>query len=185
MTKQLKKYLVAFLKETFGTEGIWDDSVEDTADRWIKAIKEFKPTDMEFNETVFPSTVNQLIVVTDIQFASLCAHHLFPFFGSVHVGYIPNQFMIGVSKIPRIVHYHAQRPHTQETLTRDIASHLKSLTTAHGVAVMINSTHTCMVCRGVKEHNAKMVTTEMRGVFLTAEAARAEFMSAVHQRSIE
>lgn len=179
MQTKLMPELVKFLKQTFGNK-VWDDTPEQTAERWIKAMQEFTPTkEIDFKQTVFPTMVNQLITVRGIEFASLCAHHLFPFFGIVHVGYIPNRLMIGVSKIPRIVHHWAHRPSTQETLTRNIATHLKNLTDAHGVAVVVSGTHTCMACRGVKEHNAQMITTEMRGVFLTAEAARSEFLSVV------
>lgn len=179
MSETFQTQLTNFLKATFG-ENCWDDSAEQTAERWIKAMQEFKPyEEIGFNETVFPTKVNQLIVVKNIEFGALCAHHLFPFTGTAAVGYIPNTVMIGVSKLPRIVHLHAHQPCTQETLTADIATHVKSLTSAHGVAVVIKSSHTCMSCRGIKEHNAQMVTTEMRGVFLTAEAARIEFLEVI------
>lgn len=171
--------LAAFLKETFG-DSVWDDSSEKTAARWLKAMKEFKTTDdMDFTPTTFPATANQLIIVKDIQFASLCAHHLFPFAGVAHVGYVPNKLMIGVSKIPRIVHHFAARPSTQETFTATVASYLKGVTEAHGVAVVVNSQHTCMSCRGVRERSASMITSEMRGVFLTASEARTEFLKLI------
>lgn len=177
----LEGMLAAFLSENFGDK-VWDDSVEMTAQRWLKAMKEFHTTSiMDFNTTTFEATVNQLILVKDIQFGALCAHHLFPFEGVVHVGYIPNKLMIGVSKIPRIVHHFSKRPCTQETLTRAIASYLKDVTEAHGVAVVINGQHTCMSCRGIKERSASMVTSEMRGVFLTSAEARSEFLTFVRQ----
>jgi len=177
MSATFEKQLVLFLKDTFG-EAVWDDSAEESAKRWIKAMREFRTNSvMDFNTTTFKATANQLIIVKDIQFSSLCAHHLFPFSGIAHVGYIPNKLMIGVSKIPRIVHHFASRPSTQETLTRAIASFLKDTVEAQGVAVTINSIHTCMSCRGVKERSASMITSEMRGAFLTSMEARQEFLA--------
>jgi len=174
-----EKQLAKFLADTFG-ETVWDDSVNETAKRWMKAMNEFKTSSVvDFNPTTFKATANQLIVVRGIEFSALCAHHLFPFSGTAHVGYIPNKLMIGVSKIPRIVHHFAARPSTQETFTRAIASFLKDTVEAQGVAVIVKSVHTCMSCRGVKERNASMVTSEMRGAFLTSMEARQEFLHLV------
>jgi GTP cyclohydrolase IA len=174
--KNLEVQLEQFLLETFGDK-VWDDSASNTVKRWMKAMREFKTDSVpDFEPTTFANTVNQLILVKDIQFASLCAHHLFPFSGTADVGYIPNKLMIGVSKIPRIVHHFARRPSTQETFTRAVASYLKDTVEAHGVAVVVKSVHSCMSCRGVKERSASMVTSEMRGVFLTSSEARQEFL---------
>jgi len=168
--------LTNILTEIFG-EDVWDDSAGQTAERWLRAMEEFAPQlNIDFKFTTFKATVNQLITVSDIEFSSLCAHHLFPFVGKAHVGYIPNKLQVGLSKIPRLVHYFATRPQTQERLTEQIASYLKHNLEAMGVAVVIEATHTCMSSRGVREHNGVMRTSEMRGVFLTAEAARAEFL---------
>jgi GTP cyclohydrolase I len=167
------------LSNIFGGD-VWDDSVEETASRWLRAMTEFSPKiEMDFKVTTFPATVNQLITVADIEFSSLCAHHLFPFVGKVHVGYVPNELQIGLSKIPRIVHHFACRPQTQENLTEQIASYLKHELKAHGVAVIIEATHTCMSARGIREHNGVMRTSEMRGIFLTAPDARNEFLNLV------
>jgi len=175
--KDTVMFLAQELESIFGTE-CWDDSAKRTAERWFAAMKEFTPSDeLPFKFTTFPAIANQLIVVADIEFASLCAHHLFPYWGKVHVGYIPNELQVGVSKIPRLVHHYAKRPSVQEKLTRDIASYMKHELSAMGVAVVIEATHTCMSCRGVNEHNATMKTSEMRGVFLTASEARQEFLS--------
>ena len=165
------------LLDIFGEE-VWDDSVERTAERWIAAMREFVPPKKpNFKVTTFKALANQMIVVDNIKFSSLCAHHLFPYYGRAHVGYIPNELQIGVSKIPRLVHFFAQRPSVQEKLTRDIASYLKHTLNAMGVAVVIEATHTCMSCRGIKEQDASMKTSEMRGVFLTASEARQEFLA--------
>lgn len=171
-----RQVLSSMLKEIFGTE-CWDDTPERTAERWFAAMAEFSPDfDIPFTFTTFPAIANQMIVVAGIEFASLCAHHLFPYAGKVHVGYLPNKLQVGISKIPRLVHHFAKRPSVQEKLTRDIASYLKHNLEAMGVAVVVEATHTCMSCRGVKEHNASMKTSEMRGVFLTSAEARQEFL---------
>lgn len=170
-----KARLTKELINIFGTD-VWDDSAEETAERWLRAMREFAPAkDIGFKWTTFTAEVNQLIVVADIEFSSLCAHHLFPFTGRCHVGYLPNKLQVGLSKIPRLVHHFATRPQTQETLTQQIASFLKSELEAQGVAVVIESSHTCMSARGVREHNGVMRTSEMRGTFLTSGDARQEF----------
>lgn len=175
----MKETLTKVLQDTFGNE-CWDDSAERTAERWLAAMKEFTPqNEIPFTFTTFPAVVNQLIVVANIRFASLCAHHLFPYEGICHVGYIPNALQVGVSKIPRLVHWMSSRPSVQERLTNDIASYMKHELQAQGVAVVIEATHTCMSCRGVKERDAVMRTSEMRGVFLTASEARQEFLAMI------
>lgn len=158
-------------------EGVWDDGIERTAERWLRAMIEFTPaSSLDFNVTTFPAQVNQMIVVRNIEFSSLCAHHLFPFVGTAYVGYLPNELQIGLSKIPRIVHHFALRPCNQELLTARIAKFLKDALQAQGVAVVLEATHTCMSARGVREHNGSMRTSEMRGVFLSNPAAKEEFM---------
>lgn len=177
--------LAALLHEMFGSD-IWDDSSADTARRVLSFWKEYQPkTELDFNFTTFLAEspagkkINQLIIAKDIEFSSLCAHHLLPFYGNAHVGYIPNKLMAGLSKIPRMVDFWATRPCTQEALTANIASDLKNRLEAMGVAVVIESRHTCMACRGVRKHNGAMITSEMRGIFLTADAARLEFLNMI------
>lgn len=177
--KDTVMFLAGELSEMFGDE-CWDDSAHRTAERWFAAMREFKPVEnIPFKFTTFPALANQMITVSNIEFASLCAHHLFPYAGKAHVGYIPNELQVGISKIPRLVHWMAQRPSVQEVLTREIATFLKHGLEAMGVAVVIEATHTCMSCRGVTEHNAVVRTSEMRGVFLTASEARQEFLTLV------
>jgi GTP cyclohydrolase I len=171
--------LAGLLREMFGVD-VWDDSPEDTARRILGYWSEYAPKDeLDFNFTIFPSTVNQLIIAKDIEFSSLCAHHLLPFSGVAHIGYLPNRKMVGLSKMPRLVDFWARRPCTQEDLTSRIASDLKHRLEALGVAVIIESRHTCMACRGVRKHNGLMVTSEMRGNFLSNPYARSEFMGLV------
>jgi len=171
--------LTHLLEKVFGPD-VWDDGSQDTAARILRFWSEYKPyEEMDFEVTVFPSSVQQLIVVKDIEFSSLCAHHLLPFYGKAHVGYIPHNVQIGLSKVPRIVEHFARRPQVQERLTADIATFVKRITEAKGVAVQVEARHTCMSARGVRMHNAAMVTSEMRGIFLTAGEARGEFLSMV------
>lgn len=175
--EQLVTRLGAVLEDIFGFE-VWDDSANATAERWLRAMQEFSPeADIDFKFTTFPAKVNQMIYCGRIQFSSLCAHHLFPFFGHVYIAYIPNQLQVGLSKMPRLVKHFANRPQTQETMTQQIASYLKKELAAQGVAVVVEGYHTCMSARGVREHDGVMVTSEMRGTFLTASEARQEFLA--------
>jgi GTP cyclohydrolase I len=173
----LEGSMANILWDIFGKE-CFDDTVEKTASRLIRAFKEFSPKDeIPFGFTVFPTHINQLVVVRDIEFSSLCAHHLFPFVGRAHVGYIPNKLQVGLSKIPRLVHHFATRPQTQERLTEQIADYLKDQLQAHGVMVVIEAQHTCMSARGIREHNGMMSTSATKGIFLTAAEAREEFLA--------
>jgi len=167
--------LATMLESVFGTDA-FDDSAYRTAERVLAYWEEYNGSAAEPEVTTFPSTVNQLIIAKDIEFSSICAHHLLPFLGVCHIGYVPNALMIGLSKMPRIVDYFAKRPQVQERLTEQIASYMKHKLEAMGVAVVIEAQHTCMACRGVRKHNGRMVTSEMRGIFLTAGEARSEFL---------
>lgn len=172
--------LEEILQYTF-PDSVWDDSPRRTAERIISYWREYNRDAgvFDFNVTTFPTQVNQMITVNNIEFSSMCAHHLLPFFGIAHVAYIPNKLAIGLSKIPRIVKHFAKKPTTQEKMTAEIASYLKSTLEAMGVAVVVSARHTCMACRGILQHNGHMTTSEMRGVFLTAAAARNEFISLI------
>jgi GTP cyclohydrolase I len=171
--------LERIFQETFGND-VWDDSATRTAERVLKLWEAFAPQDEpDFTVTTFPTKVNQLVAVTDIEFSSWCAHHLLPYMGRAHVGYVPNKLAIGLSKIPRLVDFWARRPSVQEVLTANIAKDLKDRLEAMGVAVVIEARHTCMACRGVRKHNGAMVTSEMRGVFMSSAPARAEFLTLI------
>jgi len=115
-------------------------------------------------------------VVRDIEFSSLCEHHLLPFIGDVHVAYVPNEKIVGLSKIPRIVDMYARRLQVQERLTRQIADFLSEVVKPQGVAVVIEALHLCATIRGVKKSQARMVTSAMIGAFKSNPKTRAEFM---------
>ncbi len=177
---QKKEMISTILLDIFGYD-VWDDSARHTAHRVLKYWMDHRPNDkMDFELTAFPTKVNQLIVVNNIEFSSLCAHHLLPFWGIAHVGYIPNDQAVGLSKIPRVVDHFAAQPQMQERLTADIASFFKRELRPMGVAVVMVAKHTCMACRGVRKHNGHMTTSEMRGVFITGAAARAEFLQLIN-----
>jgi GTP cyclohydrolase IA len=131
------------------------------------------------NDAVFSVDYDEMVMVKDIEFASLCEHHLLPFMGRVHVAYIPNGRVIGLSKIPRIVEMYARRLQVQERLTVQIADFIDQALQPLGVAVVAEGVHLCAVMRGVKKPNAKMITSAMRGVFRSDPKTRAEFMGHV------
>lgn len=138
------------------------------------------------NDAVFSVNYDEMVVVRDIDFASLCEHHLLPFLGRAHVAYIPDGKVIGLSKIPRIVEMYARRLQVQERMTVQIADCLDAALQPLGVAVVVEGTHMCSVMRGVKKANARMITSAMRGVFRADPTTRAEFMEHVaHGRADE
>ncbi len=128
------------------------------------------------NDAVFNSDYREMIVVKDIDFYSLCEHHMVPFFGVVHVAYIPKGKIIGLSKIPRIVDVFARRLQIQEQMTVEIAQTISDLLNPLGVAVVIEGMHLCSVMRGVEKPRNKMVTSELIGAFQTNHKTREEFL---------
>lgn len=133
------------------------------------------------NNALFDVEYDEMIIVKDIEFFSLCEHHMLPFFGRAHVAYIPNKKVIGLSKIPRIVEMYARRLQIQERMTRQIAEIIQEILNPVGVAVVIEGSHLCSMMRGVKKEHARMVTSAMLGGFRTASKTRNEFMN--HLRS--
>jgi GTP cyclohydrolase IA len=121
----------------------------------------------------------EMVIVKDIAFASLCEHHLMPFHGAAHVGYIPQGRIVGISKIARVVETLAHRPQVQERLTSQIADLLMNGLRARGAAVIIEATHLCMTIRGVKKPGSRVVTSATRGIFRENPSTRAEFLSLV------
>jgi GTP cyclohydrolase I len=129
------------------------------------------------NGALFHSTMEEMILVKDIELYSLCEHHLLPFMGHCHIAYIPNGKIIGLSKIPRLVDFYARRLQVQENLTCQIADSLMALLNAKGVAVIIEAKHLCMMMRGIEKQNASLKTSVMRGLFRDDLRTRSEFLS--------
>lgn len=127
----------------------------------------------------FPENHSEMVILRDIAFASFCEHHLLPFTGMVHIGYIPNGRIVGLSKLARLVETFAHRPQVQERLASNIADTLMETLQPDGVAVLIEATHTCMTIRGVQKPGATMVTSAVRGGFRNRPATRAEFFALV------
>ena len=128
-------------------------------------------------KTRFHEKYDEMIVVPNIEFASMCEHHFLPFTGRAHVAYIPGDCVVGLSKIPRVVEFYARFPQIQERMTRQIAELIQKVLQPRGVAVVLEASHMCMTMRGVKKPGASMVTTQLLGRFKTDEKTRAEFMA--------
>ena len=133
------------------------------------------------NNAIFDSDDDEMIIVKDIELYSLCEHHLLPFFGKCHVGYIPNGKIIGLSKVARVVDVFARRLQVQENLTKQVAETLMEQIGAKGVGVVIEAKHLCMMMRGVEKQNSVMKTSCMLGSFRRESSTRSEFLSLIHQ----
>jgi GTP cyclohydrolase I len=131
------------------------------------------------NNALFDVTYDEMVIVKDIEFYSLCEHHLLPFFGRVHVAYIPDGKVVGLSKIPRLVEMFSRRLQVQEKLTTQIAETLDQVLAPKGVAVVIEAVHLCMMMRGVAQQNSSAITSSIRGEFETDSKTRAEFMELI------
>ena len=137
------------------------------------------------NGAVFTVDYDEMVVVKDIDFHSLCEHHMLPFYGRAHVAYIPNGKVVGLSKIPRIVEMFARRLQIQEQMTSQIANFIDETLQPQGVAVVVEGAHMCAMMRGVKKANTKMTTSKMLGVFKDNEKTRSEFMAHVYHNAQE
>jgi GTP cyclohydrolase I len=124
-----------------------------------------------------------MVLVKDIEFYSMCEHHMLPFIGRAHVAYIPNGKVLGLSKIPRVVDMYARRLQVQERMTRQVADFFKELLQPQGVGVVIEAMHLCSMMRGVKKHNARMTTSAMHGAFRANPATRQEFLANISRGS--
>ena len=128
------------------------------------------------NDALFNVKYDEMVLVRDIEFYSLCEHHLLPFMGRVHVAYLPNGKVLGLSKVPRIVDMFSRRLQVQERMTRQIADFIRDTLNPHGVAVVVEALHLCTMMRGVRKHNARMTTSAMHGAFRSNLATRQEFL---------
>jgi len=137
------------------------------------------------NDALFDVDYNEMVVVKDIDYYSMCEHHMLPFYGRAHLAYIPNGKVIGLSKLPRIVEMFARRLQVQERLTQEIADFIDEILQPQGVAVVIEGVHMCSVMRGVKKANASMVTSAFKGAFKNDKEVRLEFMRHIERRRFD
>ena len=137
------------------------------------------------NNALFDVSYDEMVLVKDIDFYSLCEHHLIPFFGRVHVGYIPNGKVVGLSKLPRIVEIYARRLQVQERFTMQLAETLEQVLAPRGVGVVVEAIHLCMMMRGVEKQNAFAITSSLRGVFQSDSKTRSEFMELIRHRKAQ
>ncbi len=153
-----------------------------TPERVAKALRFLtggyeQDVDVVINDALFSVEYHEMVIVKDIDFYSLCEHHLLPFFGRCHVAYIPRDKVIGLSKLPRLVEVFSRRLQVQERLTNQIAETITAKLNPLGVAVVIEASHLCMLMRGVEKQNSKALTSAMRGVFRTDARTRTEFLN--------
>ena len=137
------------------------------------------------NDALFTVDYSEMVIVKDIDYYSMCEHHMLPFYGKVHVAYIPNGKVIGLSKIPRIVEMFARRLQVQERMTEQIADFINEVVQPQGVAVVAEGVHMCSMMRGVKKANASMITSAIRGTFKDDPKTRAEFMDHIGRRRFD
>jgi GTP cyclohydrolase IA len=146
--------------------------------RWLTRGHDLSVEDV-IRGAIFDEGHHNMVIVKDIEMYSLCEHHLLPFFGKVHIAYIPNGKIVGLSKLPRVVEVFARRLQVQERLTEQIAHAIMEVLEPEGVAVVIEAAHLCMMMRGVEKQNSKTITSAMKGVFLEDLRTREEFLRLV------
>jgi GTP cyclohydrolase I len=160
------------------------EGIERTPERVEKALRYLTsgygqdPREV-LNDALFVEEYDEMVIVKDIDFASLCEHHLLPFIGKCHVAYMPNKKIVGLSKIPRLVEMFSRRLQVQERLTTQIANTINDVLQPRGVAVVMEALHLCMVMRGVEKQNSKAITSAMLGSFRNRPETRAEFMELI------
>lgn len=174
--------LLASIGEDPNREGL-----RDTPKRAASALTELtqgykQSLDDVVNDAIYPTDLNEMVIVRDIELFSLCEHHLLPFFGVCHIGYIPNGKVLGLSKLARIVDMFAKRLQIQEQLTHEIAAAIEKIIQPSGVAVIIEAKHLCMLMRGVEKQQATMTTSVMLGELRNNPSTRLEFLTLMQHR---
>ena len=176
---RLIEELLHELGEDAGREGL-----DKTPERVEKALRYFtsgysRDVKEVLNDAMFVEDYDEMVIVKDIDFSSLCEHHLLPFIGKVHVAYMPQRKIVGLSKIPRLVEMFSRRLQVQERLTTQIANTLNEALQPRGVAVVVEAIHLCMLMRGVEKQNSRAITSAMLGAFRERPETRAEFMELI------
>ena len=180
----MEQLFTAILKEL--GEDVTREGLQGTPSRAANAMRYLtkgyhESLDEIINGALFDSDMSEMVIVKDIELYSMCEHHLLPFIGKCHVGYLPNKKVIGLSKIARIVDFFARRLQIQERLTGEIADCIQNITGARGVAVIIEAKHLCMMMRGVEKQNSIMTTSVMLGDIKTNPSSRLEFLNLINR----
>ncbi len=182
--EQITKELLEIVGEDTNREGLLKTPTR-VAKSWEFLSQGYKQDlDEIVNGALFEEAAKDMVIVKDIEFYSLCEHHLIPFYGKAHVGYIPNGKIIGLSKIPRIIDFYARRLQVQERLTNQIATCIQDLLNPKGVAVIMEGRHFCMLMRGVQKQNSIASTSSMLGTFKEKSSTRNEFLKLVEVNKI-
>ena len=178
----LMRKLLVKIGEDPSREGL--SRTPERAEKALRFLTSGYETNVEtiVNGALFSEKVDEMVIIRDIEFYSMCEHHLLPFFGTMHVAYLPKDKVIGLSKIPRIVDMFARRLQVQERLTQEVAATLERVLQPRGVGVICEARHFCMMMRGVEKQHSAAVTSSMLGCFRNEEETRSEFLSLIHQR---
>jgi GTP cyclohydrolase I len=173
---------ITMFLEAYGID-LNEPGLQETPRRIAKAYKEFLSGDNALNTTIlstdFIQKYDEMIVVRDISFVSMCEHHFLPFWGKAHVSYLPKGKVVGLSKVARLVENIARQPQIQERMTKQIADSIEANLATDGVGVVIAAEHSCLSFRGIKKHGATMITSAMNGNFRNDAKTRSEFMSII------
>jgi GTP cyclohydrolase I len=182
MTEDIVKKILESIGEDTAREGL-ADTPRRVAKAWGHLMQGYaEDPDEILRKAIFSEACDQMVIVRDIEIYSMCEHHMLPFFGKCHIGYIARGRVYGVSKLARLVDCFSRRLQLQERLTRQIAESLMGPINAEGVGVVIEAQHLCMMMRGVSKQNSVMVTSSMLGSFRDEPAARAEFLRLIGNR---
>lgn len=181
----IEKYVKNLLDEI--GEDSSREGLQKTPHRVAKAYEFFtqgynKDIKKILNGAIFNEKYDEMVIVKDIDFYSICEHHLLPFFGKIHIAYIPNGKIVGLSKIPRIVDVFAQRLQVQERMTQEIADTIEQYLNPRGVAVVAEGYHMCMMMRGVQKQNSITTTSAMHGIFTEDARTRSEFLNLISKK---
>jgi len=176
--------LILELLDTIPTENCHREGLKETPTRVAKMYDEifggYEQDPEKILSKNFATDNKEMVIVKDIDYYSQCEHHMVPFFGKVHIGYIPNGKVVGLSKLARLVEVYARRLQIQEQMTFQIADALEKYIKPQGLAVVVTGTHLCMCMRGIKKANSVTITNALRGNFLNDPAVRSEFFSSIH-----
>jgi len=182
-TVRIKKAVTEILSavgEDVGREGIKETPVR-VAEMYAELLSGMREDPKQYLSKVFTEGYDEIVLLRDISFYSICEHHLMPFIGSAHVAYLPAGSVLGVSKLARIVDCFARRLQVQERLTDQIADFIMDGLKPRGVAVVLEASHSCMTIRGIKKPGSVMVTSSLRGIFKRDPKSRSEIMSLIHK----